>query len=97
MCFMYGGVTSVSDGLNLWELMSMAELYQMSDLQSVLALHFKAKHCHFFHRVGMSCSRTTVAAVFHVCPIRTRESSTFAFVQTAPFARRLSRLAGEAL
>lgn len=54
MCFLYGGITTVSDGLNLWELMSMAEMFQLKDMMDCLSLHYKAKFAHFFHRVSFS-------------------------------------------
>ena len=87
----------MSEKLNLWELMTMTEMYQLEDMKQVLGLHFKAKMCHFFHRASFSNFNLVIyfPAMYDLRVDNSREFTTTAFVQTQNTTRSVFRMASE--
>ncbi|XP_041482253.1 uncharacterized protein LOC121429311 isoform X2 [Lytechinus variegatus] len=48
--FMYGGIASLSDEVNLRDLLSAADMYGLEELKDLTAFHLKRDWCHLFHK-----------------------------------------------
>uniref|UniRef100_A0A0K0D4B4 BTB domain-containing protein n=1 Tax=Angiostrongylus cantonensis TaxID=6313 RepID=A0A0K0D4B4_ANGCA len=51
LTFLYGGLTSIPDEVDVWEIIALATHLNHKDLADVVILHLKATRCHWFHRV----------------------------------------------
>eukprot|EP00057_Strongylocentrotus_purpuratus_P003919 XP_003727655.1 PREDICTED: uncharacterized protein LOC100893517 [Strongylocentrotus purpuratus] len=48
--FLYGGAASLSDDVNLRDLLGAADMYGLEGLKEVTAFHLKRDWCHLFHK-----------------------------------------------
>nr|XP_054769723.1 BTB/POZ domain-containing protein 8-like [Lytechinus pictus] len=48
--FMYRGIASLSDEVNLRDLLSAADMYGLEELKELTAFHLKRDWCHLFHK-----------------------------------------------
>ena len=47
----YSGTSTVPEGVRVGELAALADMLALDGLKDVIALHLKAKMCHYFHKV----------------------------------------------
>jgi hypothetical protein len=52
LSFLYGGLTCITEELDVWELLRIAEEIEVDGLIDVILLHLRAYKFHCFHRVS---------------------------------------------
>ncbi len=53
LSFLYGGLTTITEEVDVWEVIELSRKINMDSLAQVAALHLKTNKCHFFHRVSL--------------------------------------------
>ncbi|XP_063877546.1 uncharacterized protein LOC135109801 isoform X2 [Scylla paramamosain] len=61
----YSGTSTVPEGVRVGELAALADMLALDGLKDVIALHLKAKMCHYFHKPCSGC----LEGVLDVLPI----------------------------
>ncbi|KAG0721269.1 BTB/POZ domain-containing protein 8 [Chionoecetes opilio] len=61
----YSGTSRVPEGVRVGELAALADMLALDGLKDVIALHLKAKMCHYFHKPCSGC----LEGVLDVLPI----------------------------
>ncbi|GMT03781.1 hypothetical protein PENTCL1PPCAC_25955 [Pristionchus entomophagus] len=64
LSFLYGGVTTIPDEVDVWEIVSLATHLNLKHLVELVILHLKMTRCHYFHRPCSGC----VSAAFDILP-----------------------------
>ncbi|GMT34669.1 hypothetical protein PFISCL1PPCAC_25966, partial [Pristionchus fissidentatus] len=64
LSFLYGGVTTIPDEVDVWEVVSLATHLNLKHLVDLVILHIKMTRCHYFHRPCSGC----VSAAFDILP-----------------------------
>ena len=49
----YSGCSTVPNDVRVGELAALADMLALDGLKDVVALHLKAKLCHYFHKVNI--------------------------------------------
>ncbi|CAJ0949381.1 unnamed protein product, partial [Mesorhabditis belari] len=64
LSFLYGGLTTIPDEVDVWEVLALATHLNLKDLVDVVIMHLKVNKCHWFHRPCASC----VSAILDALP-----------------------------